>query len=190
MSTIEQVDFFVSYNVDDTAWATWIAWQLEEAGYRTIVDAWDFLPGGNWVLLMDDACKRAQRIVVVLSPSYLAKGVFVQSEYATFFAADPLGYQRLLVPIMIKQCEPTGLLRSLIPIRLMDKSEPQARTELLRGLGGLGQRRPVLPPPFPGNGDRPPFPPVTDSAGTQPLSTQMLAGPRRSEAQSHEPEVT
>lgn len=187
MSTIERVDFFISYNVDDTDWATWIAGQLEGAGYRTIVDAWDFLPGGNWVLLMDDACKRADRIIVVLSPSFLAKGVFVQPEYATFFAADPLGQQRLLVPVMIKKCEPTGLLRSLIPIRLVDKTEPQARTELL---AGLGDKRPVPQPPFPGNGNRPPFPPtITRPAKDRPPPTETLAKHRRSDAQRPGPEV-
>ena len=35
-------DFFISYNSADKGWAEWIAWQLEEAGYTTILQAWDF----------------------------------------------------------------------------------------------------------------------------------------------------
>jgi TIR domain len=31
--------FFISYNKTDRAWAEWIAWQLEEAGYTTIIQA-------------------------------------------------------------------------------------------------------------------------------------------------------
>jgi TIR domain len=38
------VDFFVSYTAADQEWAEWIAWQLEEAGYRTVLQAWDFRP--------------------------------------------------------------------------------------------------------------------------------------------------
>ena len=42
--------FFISYNKADITWAEWIAWELEEAGYLTIVQAWDFRPGFNFVL--------------------------------------------------------------------------------------------------------------------------------------------
>jgi hypothetical protein len=31
------VNFFVSYNHADEAWAEWVAWVLEEAGYTTKV---------------------------------------------------------------------------------------------------------------------------------------------------------
>jgi hypothetical protein len=30
-------DFFVSYTEVDRGWAEWIAWQLEAAGYSTVV---------------------------------------------------------------------------------------------------------------------------------------------------------
>ena len=29
-------DFFISYNQADRAWAEWIAWILEEAGYTVV----------------------------------------------------------------------------------------------------------------------------------------------------------
>ena len=37
-------DFFVSFNQADRAWATWIAWALEEAGYSVWFQDWDFRP--------------------------------------------------------------------------------------------------------------------------------------------------
>lgn len=40
-------DFFVSYNRADRAWVEWISWQLEEAEYTTVLQAWDFSPGGK-----------------------------------------------------------------------------------------------------------------------------------------------
>jgi hypothetical protein len=33
-------DFFISYTHNDQRWAEWIAWYLEEAGYRTLLQAW------------------------------------------------------------------------------------------------------------------------------------------------------
>jgi hypothetical protein len=47
-------DFFVSYNRADRAWAEWIAWQLEAAGYTTVLQAWDFRPGVNFALKMHE----------------------------------------------------------------------------------------------------------------------------------------
>src|SRR5437870_5008862 len=65
-------DFFISYTSADKKWAEWIAWQLEEAQYSTILQAWDFRPGMNFVAEMDDAAKRAECTIPVLSSSYLA----------------------------------------------------------------------------------------------------------------------
>ncbi|MBV5337401.1 MAG: toll/interleukin-1 receptor domain-containing protein, partial [Deltaproteobacteria bacterium] len=33
-------DFFISYTGADKNWAEWIAWQLEEAGYQVVIQAW------------------------------------------------------------------------------------------------------------------------------------------------------
>ena len=45
-------DFFVSFNCADRAWAEWIAYELEDAGYTTFFQHWDFSPGSNFVLEM------------------------------------------------------------------------------------------------------------------------------------------
>ena len=34
----------ISYTQVDHTWAEWIAWQLEAAGYTTVIQAWDFRP--------------------------------------------------------------------------------------------------------------------------------------------------
>ena len=59
-------DFFVSYNKADKAWAEWIAWVLEENGYTVVIQAWDFRPGGNFILDMQRATVEAERMVMVL----------------------------------------------------------------------------------------------------------------------------
>ena len=41
----ERVDSFISYTGSDVAWAEWAAGVLQEAGYRTILQTWDFTSG-------------------------------------------------------------------------------------------------------------------------------------------------
>jgi len=41
--------FFVSYTQADRAWAERVAWVLEEARYRVLIQAGDFVPGSNWI---------------------------------------------------------------------------------------------------------------------------------------------
>jgi hypothetical protein len=90
-------DFFISYNNADKKWAVWIAWQLEEAGFSTILQAWDFRPGANFVLKMQEASKEAERTIAIVSPNYL-KAVYTQPEWATAFKRDPQGMSYHISP--------------------------------------------------------------------------------------------
>lgn len=65
-------DFFISYTQADRAWAVWIAWVLEEAGFRVLIQAWDFVPGSNWIQSMQAGARDASRTIAVLSEAYLA----------------------------------------------------------------------------------------------------------------------
>lgn len=67
--------FFVSYNSHDRTWAEWIAWTLEDAGYSVTIQAWDFRPGGNFVLDMQRAAQESvgpegRSLTIAPSPSY------------------------------------------------------------------------------------------------------------------------
>jgi tetratricopeptide (TPR) repeat protein len=141
-------DFFVSYNRADRAWAEWIAWQLEDAGYTTIVQAWDFLAGGNFVLDMQRATSEAQRTIAVLSPDYLASQ-FTQPEWAVAFKQDPTGEHGLLLPVRVRECEPTGLLPQIVYIDLLNVDEATAKDRLLAGVN-RSRAKPSKPPQFPG----------------------------------------
>jgi TIR domain/Effector-associated domain 9 len=143
------VDFFISYNRADKTWAEWIAWTLKAAGYEVIIDAWDFRPGGNFVLEMQRAITESRRTIAVLSESYL-NAVYVHPEWAAAFAADPLGAQRKLIPVKVKECQPTGLLASTIYVDLIGLSGEEAKQALL----DMERDRvdPKQEPPFPGAG--------------------------------------
>ena len=140
-------NFFISYNKADRAWAEWIAWQLEEAGYSVSIQAWDFRPGGNFVLGMQRAVAESQRTLAVLSPDYLAS-CFAAPEWAAAFAQDPTGEKGLLLPVRVRDCEPRGLLPQIVYIDLLNADESRAKTLLLAGLQ-RERAKPTRPPNFP-----------------------------------------
>jgi TIR domain len=157
----ETRDFFVSYTKADQPWAEWIAWKLEEAGYSTLIQAWDFRPGGNFVLEMQKAASGTENTIVVLSPAYL-QSEFTQPEWAAAFAQDPQGETRKLIPVRIAKCKPTGLLKSIIYVDLVGLPEEDARTALL---GAFNTRnKPTSVPAFPG----PPTPQVPHVSPVHP----------------------
>ena len=142
------VDFFISYNHRDVRWAEWIAWQLEEHGYAARIQAWDFRPGANFVLEMQQAVTDAKRTIAVLSPHYLA-AEFTQPEWASAFALDPTGKNRKLILVRVSPCDPPGLLVPLVQIRLEDLDEANAKNKLLEGVQD-GRAKPDVSPKFPG----------------------------------------
>jgi TIR domain len=73
-----QPHFFISYTSADRVWAEWIAWQLEEAGYQVKIQAWDFSPGGNFVLEMQKATVECERTIAVFSPNYFLSELYIQ----------------------------------------------------------------------------------------------------------------
>jgi tetratricopeptide (TPR) repeat protein len=141
--------FFVSYTNADVQWAEWIAWTLEQAGYTTTIQAWDFRPGSNFVLEMQRALHECERVIAVLSPRYLASR-FAAEEWSAAIASDPTGDK--LLPIRIEPCENEGLLRARVYIDLVGTDEPTARQRLLAGVK-RERAKPTIAPTFPARTD-------------------------------------
>lgn len=140
-------DFFVSYTQADRLWAEWIAWQLEENGYKTVLQAWDFRPGDNFVEMMDRAAKEAERILAVLSPNYLTASYPLDEWTVAFIRSHGTG--RRLVPIRVQECTLEGLLSTVIYIDLVGSPEDEAKNILLNGLSKDRGKPPEMPK-FPG----------------------------------------
>src|SRR5579862_528920 len=98
-------DFFISYTSSDREWAEWIAWQLEEASYTTIIQAWGFGASDNFVHQMQKATVECERTIAVLSPRYLQSG-FTAAEWHAAFKQDPTGDKGLLIPVRFEACDP------------------------------------------------------------------------------------
>lgn len=143
-------DFFISYNRFDKLWAEWIAWTLEEAGYSVVIQAWDFRPGGNFILDMQRATAETQKTIAVLSDTYL-KSAFTQPEWAAAFAHDPSALERKLIPIRVKECQPEGMLKPIVYVDLVGTSKAEAKQKLLEMLPV--RLKPDEEPDFPGNGE-------------------------------------
>jgi len=149
-----KIDFFVSYNEHDKQWAEWIAWQLEAADYKVLIQLWDWGPGNNFILEMQKASELCKRTIIVLSPHFL-KAQYTQPEWAQAFAQDPTGAKRLLILVRVATCELKGFFSPLVYIDFLDTppSDKYERREYLitKLLDGVDSRRkkPVEEPPLP-----------------------------------------
>lgn len=171
----KRTDFFISYTKADRQWAEWIAWTLEAADYTTMIQAWDFGPGTNFVLKMNDAVRSCKQMVMVLSKDYLRSG-FASSEWAAGFADDPEGARKRLLPVRVGETGSHPLLKALVYADLVGVTETEARQRLLDAL--QPRLKPRQAPAFPGQGpspaagSRPPRPAFPgDSPGSPSLNT-------------------
>ncbi len=145
-------NFFISYSKADKHWAEWIAWELEEEGYTTILQAWDFRPSQNFVIKMNQAINECERTIAVLSPDYI-NAVFTQPEWTAAFAQDPTNEKGILLPVRVRECELKGLINQIIYIDLVGKNEAQAKATLLEGIQ-QERAKPLTKPDYPGSAPR------------------------------------
>jgi hypothetical protein len=132
-------DFFISYNKADRSSAQWLAQQLQDAGYTTLLQAENMPPGSNFAHEMQQAIVNTRQTIAVLSPDYLASD-FCKSEWYAAFAQDPVGKQRKLIPVRVRPCQPGGLLAQIVYIDLVGKEGAAASQALLDGLAGKVER--------------------------------------------------
>jgi hypothetical protein len=150
----ERTDFFVSHAGRDTGWAEWLAWQLQDAGYRIELDVWDWAPGEDFVARMSAALQRADRLLAVCTEAYLASA-FGGAELRAAFAGSAAVEGRI-VPVLVEPVTLPPLYASLIHLDLTGMDEAAAATRLRDRLTRV---RPASAPPFPRAG------PTTDKPG-------------------------
>jgi WD40 repeat protein len=174
-------DFFVSYTLSDRAWAEWIAWVLEEDDHRVLIQAWDFVPGSNWLVGMQAGTRDAARTVAVLSDAYL-NSVFGSAEWQAAVAGDPDGTGRKLLVVRVADCERPGLLAGVVGIDLFGVPEEEARNRLRAMVAAAesGRAKPATAPGFPGAltsravSSEPDFPGMRNSPGPGPSVPRTL----------------
>ncbi|HHY2677051.1 TPA: toll/interleukin-1 receptor domain-containing protein [Bacillus toyonensis] len=142
------VDFFISYNHKDEQHAEWISWILEEAGYTTIVQAWDFKSGNNFAVLMHQATSKSKHTLALVSNNYLGSQ-FTLAEWISAFVDDPTGEHQKLITVRIEDIKLEGLLKQILYIDLVGKGPEEATAAILEGVQ-TKRKKPTTPPPFPG----------------------------------------
>jgi hypothetical protein len=164
MEEQEQTDFFISYNHRDGQWAEWIGWELEQAGYTCIMQAWDFVPGANFVAEMHHALLRCHRVIAIVSANYLTSA-FVTAEWTSAYADDPDGKRRKLRPIRVEDIEIGGLLKAIVYVDLVGKDEEAARRAIFAA-AEVHRRKPGSAPIFPNPQLRVDFPQTNTAANS------------------------
>ena len=99
----ERTDFFVSHAGADRAWAEWVAWQLEQAGYTVELDVWDWAAGRDFVVAMSDALDRADRVVALFSAAYFDRSRYTTEEWSAATAHVPGAEGDRLVPVRVEE---------------------------------------------------------------------------------------
>ncbi|MET7774604.1 toll/interleukin-1 receptor domain-containing protein [Streptomyces mirabilis] len=150
------VHLFLSCAVTDLAWASWIAWHLEDAGVGVRLDLLDGPLNGlerrdpEHRGLEQKGPEQRERVLAVLSPAYVGSAP-VQQAWQAVHRRSPEGMAGLLVPVMVEPCRPPWPLSTVAHTDLTGLGEDEARTRLL---GAVGVTRTVptshaAPPRFP-----------------------------------------
>jgi tetratricopeptide (TPR) repeat protein len=146
-------DFFVSHAGADRAWAEWVGWQLTDAGYTVELDVWDWAAGQNFMLAMNDALARCDRVLALLSPAYFQRSRYTTEEWTAALMHEPGQAKGRLVPMRVETIpveDMPAVLRPLISCDLAGLDAVEARRVLLDA--AQGPKRPDGEPVFPGSG--------------------------------------
>ncbi|MGY1764598.1 TIR domain-containing protein, partial [Geodermatophilus sp. SYSU D00779] len=171
----KQTDFFISHAGRDTAWAEWLAWQLQEAGYRVELGVWDWAPGEDFVTRMQQALQRADRLLAVCTEVYFTS-TYGSAELRAAFA-EQAGAEGRIVPVLVEPVTLPPLYAPLIHLDLTGLDETAAAARLLARLAG---GRPTASPPFPRAGpaptDKPGFAGALPGVWRAPLRNPRFTG--------------
>src|SRR3712207_6770805 len=117
-------DFFISHAGRDTAWAEWLAWQLQQDGYTVELDVWDWTPGEDFVARMQSALERADRVLAVCTEAYFTSA-YGGAELRAAFAGQAA---MRIVPVLVEPVTLPTLYAPLIPLDLTGLDATAAAT--------------------------------------------------------------
>ncbi|RQV93386.1 toll/interleukin-1 receptor domain-containing protein, partial [bacterium] len=128
-------DVFVSYSHKDSEWVhNWLLPNLKAAGVELCIDRDDFDPGAPAIVNMEEAVKRSNKTLGVMTKDW------IDSEWADYEALltrskDPAGRRRQFVPILLKDCELPDRISMLTYLNFRDSGNHDH--ELLRLINTL-----------------------------------------------------
>ncbi|MFI5848389.1 FxSxx-COOH system tetratricopeptide repeat protein [Micromonospora chalcea] len=150
-ATPDKRDVFVSHAGRDRAWAEWVGWELEAAGYRVELDLWDWQVGENVVEKIRDGLERCERMVALFSEAYFESERHTTIEWTAVLHVRDAPHP-LILPLRVEEVTPPRILAPLLREDLFGVPEAEARKRLLAVV--QGKRRLDGKPEFPGTGIR------------------------------------
>ena len=133
--------YFISYTTrskNDVDWACWIEYVLRVVvGGKTIMQEYDFRPGDNFKACMDDALKKADIVICVLTRAYMESSN----------CWEEWSNAERIIPVKCDDFEIKGLLKSRVYINLYGLDKNAARETLVEGLSE--KTRPYEEPEIP-----------------------------------------
>ncbi|SNQ45760.1 putative ATP /GTP-binding protein [Frankia canadensis] len=142
------LDLFLFAVRSDAAWADWISWQLEEAGFQVGPGTWPNPPGSNWIRALHQGVQNASRTIVVVSASSLLDAL-AEAVWQTVLAKDPAGENGTLLLVRVDDHPLPGILARFVPLDLFDACRDDAIERLLAAIEGTNAK-PRAEPHFPG----------------------------------------
>jgi hypothetical protein len=170
---------FISYAGADAAWAEWVAWHLEDAGFQVELDIWDWQAGDSFVHRMGDALDRADVVVALWSAAYFEPGRFTGDEWMSIVAGRGLGRPGAsirIVPLWVSDPRDVVVpppLRHLIARRLEGDDEAALQRVLL---SAMSTPTPRARPRMPGHSSRPRIPLGLPEIWNVPPRSLVFAG--------------
>jgi len=190
-------DFFISHNHSDNQWAAWVAYKLEEAGFKVIIDTWDFQASRSFITQMDEALLSGAHLLAVLSPEYMQSD-YCRDEWQVARTLQRRHERETLCCVRVADFVVEGILGLYPCADLIGIDEPEAIGRLVRLVkGGRGKpdaspafpasltERAALPPthrprpPYPGLLSRPHLPPNKDLTARDPEIAALEAAVAR-----------
>ncbi|MEU8659890.1 TIR domain-containing protein [Actinoplanes philippinensis] len=169
------VDFFISYSPADEQWATWVAWELERAGYSTMLQAWDFVPGTNFIDFMDRGVSRSAAVIAILSRNYI-RSTYGRLEWQAAMRSSPADPGSRLITVRIEDFPLEGLLATITFVDLVPVADAEtARSLLIDRIrhAMVGRAKPIAEPGYPH-----PAPAQAGFVPPAPLGSPRTSGPR------------
>ncbi|WP_131803158.1 TIR domain-containing protein [Parafrankia colletiae] len=145
-------DFLIAAAEEDEGWGAWIAHALEkDKAYKVHIETWDIQAADNVTWQLQEAMAVAERTIVIVSAN-LAAHPRAQAVWMEAWRNDPAGQGRSVVPVIVGDYQPAGLLAGIKPIRLSGTDSGTDEKELREQIQRVvdGHYRPPTQPPYPG----------------------------------------
>lgn len=160
---MEELTYFFSYARRDGEFVLKLAKELRAVGANLWLDQLDILGGQRWDQAVEEALRRCQGMIIVLSPESLA------SDHVMDEVSFALEKGRLVVPVLLRSSE--------IPFRLRRVQHIDFTGEFDRGFQQLLRALRIEPTPQPAAAALPVQPKASDRAEPAPLRQASAAVP-------------